>query len=202
MLHNMVAPVIHYLSVNMWVFEEEIEGRKLTEIINTDHENVKYLPGVKLPANVVAVPDLVEAARTADLLVFVIPHQFIARTVQTLKGNIKQGAAAISLIKGINITGKTPSFLIWAFEESTCCVSIMSLIRKSGSRMVCFQGLECENCTERKLYCIFTRLIFQRVLTEFIGYQFLSMMCLYPFEKKIGQFRRTIITNKLRLICL
>lgn len=25
----------------MWVYEEEIEGRKLTEIINTDHENVK-----------------------------------------------------------------------------------------------------------------------------------------------------------------
>ena len=31
--------------VRMWVFEEEVDGRKLTEIINTDHENVKYLPG-------------------------------------------------------------------------------------------------------------------------------------------------------------
>merc|ERR1719436_1359731 len=91
-------------NVNMWVFEEEVNGRKLTEIINTDHENVKYLPGVTLPSNVIAVPDLVEAARNADLLVFVIPHQFIARTVQTLKGNIKTDAAAISLIKGINIT--------------------------------------------------------------------------------------------------
>ena len=25
----------------MWVFEEEVDGRKLTEIINTEHENVK-----------------------------------------------------------------------------------------------------------------------------------------------------------------
>lgn len=40
-------------TVNMWVFEENINGRKLTEIINTDHENVKYLPGCKLPDNVV-----------------------------------------------------------------------------------------------------------------------------------------------------
>lgn len=40
-------------TVNMWVFEEMVNGRKLTEIINTDHENVKYLPGHKLPANVV-----------------------------------------------------------------------------------------------------------------------------------------------------
>ena len=30
--------------VNMWVFEEVVDGRNLTEIINTDHENVKYLP--------------------------------------------------------------------------------------------------------------------------------------------------------------
>ena len=35
----------------MWVHEEEVEGRKLTEIINSDHENVKYLPGVALPPN-------------------------------------------------------------------------------------------------------------------------------------------------------
>ena len=37
----------------MWVYEEMIDGRKLTEIINTEHENVKYLPGHKLPKNVV-----------------------------------------------------------------------------------------------------------------------------------------------------
>lgn len=40
--------------VTMWVFEEDIGGRKLTEIINTQHENVKYLPGHKLPSNVVS----------------------------------------------------------------------------------------------------------------------------------------------------
>lgn len=39
----------------MYVFEEMIEGKKLTEIINTTHENVKYLPGHKLPENVVSV---------------------------------------------------------------------------------------------------------------------------------------------------
>ena len=38
----------------MWVYEEDINGRKLTEIINTDHENIKYLPGQKIPDNVVS----------------------------------------------------------------------------------------------------------------------------------------------------
>jgi glycerol-3-phosphate dehydrogenase (NAD+) len=40
--------------VSMYVYEEIIDGKKLTEIINTQHENVKYLPGCKLPPNVVS----------------------------------------------------------------------------------------------------------------------------------------------------
>ena len=39
--------------VNMYVYEEMVNDRKLTEIINNDHENVKYLPGHKLTDNVV-----------------------------------------------------------------------------------------------------------------------------------------------------
>ena len=41
--------------VTMYVYEEIVDGRKLSEIINTDHENPKYMPGVKLPANVVCI---------------------------------------------------------------------------------------------------------------------------------------------------
>ena len=75
----------------MWVFEEEIKGRKLTEIINTEHENVKYLPGRKLPENIIAVPDITEAAKDADILIVVIPHQFISRSLSPLKGKLKSG---------------------------------------------------------------------------------------------------------------
>jgi glycerol-3-phosphate dehydrogenase (NAD+) len=39
--------------IRMYMYEEMIDGRKLTEIVNTEHENVKYLPGIKLPENVV-----------------------------------------------------------------------------------------------------------------------------------------------------
>lgn len=40
--------------VRMYVYEELVDGKKLSEIINTQHENVKYLPGNKLPENVVS----------------------------------------------------------------------------------------------------------------------------------------------------
>ncbi|KAJ8378296.1 hypothetical protein AAFF_G00244310 [Aldrovandia affinis] len=89
-------------TVNMWVFEEMVNGRKLTEIINTDHENVKYLPGHKLPQNVLAVPELLDAVKGADILVFVIPHQFVGRVCDTIKGHIKSDAVGMSLIKGVD----------------------------------------------------------------------------------------------------
>lgn len=50
----------------MYVFEEMIEGKKLTEIINTTHENVKYLPGHKLPENVVSWNSLWSALNLND----------------------------------------------------------------------------------------------------------------------------------------
>lgn len=87
--------------VTMYVFEEMVDGKKLTEIINTTHENVKYLPGHKLPENVVAVPDVVEASKNADILIFVVPHQFIQNLAGAMLGKIKPTAVGLSLIKVI-----------------------------------------------------------------------------------------------------
>ncbi|XP_046391843.1 glycerol-3-phosphate dehydrogenase [NAD(+)], cytoplasmic isoform X3 [Ischnura elegans] len=89
-------------TVTMYVYEEMINGKKLTEIINEAHENVKYLPGHKLPPNVVAVADVVEAAKDADILIFVVPHQFINGLCAAMKGKIKPTAVGLSLIKGFD----------------------------------------------------------------------------------------------------
>lgn len=70
----------------MWVFEEMVDGRKLTDIINTEHMNVKYLPGIALPTNVVAIPDLAAAVRDATILVFVLPHQVRMRACLVAAG--------------------------------------------------------------------------------------------------------------------
>ncbi len=88
--------------VRMWVYEEQLNGQNLTEIINTTHENVKYLPGVTLPTNIVAEPNLVKAVQDSDVLVFVLPHQFLPRTCETIRPHIKENAIAISLIKGVD----------------------------------------------------------------------------------------------------
>ncbi|XP_072329282.1 glycerol-3-phosphate dehydrogenase [NAD(+)], cytoplasmic-like isoform X2 [Scyliorhinus torazame] len=50
----------------------------------------------------IAVPDIVEASDGADILVFVLPHQFIGPLCDKMKNNVKDNAIGISLIKGID----------------------------------------------------------------------------------------------------
>ncbi|KAG9323102.1 hypothetical protein KVV02_004222 [Mortierella alpina] len=89
--------------VKMWVFEEQVDGQNLTDIINTKHENVKYLPGIKLPDNVIACSELKKTCDDATMLVFVVPHQFVAGVCEQLKGRISPNCKAISLIKGMDV---------------------------------------------------------------------------------------------------
>ncbi|KAJ1515561.1 Glycerol-3-phosphate dehydrogenase [Coelomomyces lativittatus] len=88
--------------VKMWVYEEIIDTQKLTDIINTQHENVKYLPGIKIPENVKAISDLLETCKEASILVFVVPHQFVKGICNELLGNLRKDTKAISLIKGMD----------------------------------------------------------------------------------------------------
>ncbi|ODV61203.1 glycerol-3-phosphate dehydrogenase (NAD(+)) GPD1 [Ascoidea rubescens DSM 1968] len=98
-----LTPNLFQRNVNMWVYEEKINGKNLTEIINTKHENVKYLPDIKLPENLIAQPDIAVAVKDSDLIVFNIPHQFLKRICSNLKGHIKPTARAISCLKGLNV---------------------------------------------------------------------------------------------------
>ena len=88
-------------TVKMWVFDEIVDGQSLIKIINEKHENVKYLPGYKLPETIIATGDIGEVSRESDYLIFVIPHQFIHETVRDMVGLVKPTAVGISLVKGI-----------------------------------------------------------------------------------------------------
>ncbi|KFV71209.1 Glycerol-3-phosphate dehydrogenase [NAD(+)], cytoplasmic, partial [Dryobates pubescens] len=50
----------------------------------------------------VAEPDLLKACAGADILLFVVPHQFIAKVCDQLKGHVKKEAVGMSLIKGVD----------------------------------------------------------------------------------------------------
>ncbi|GAA83543.1 glycerol 3-phosphate dehydrogenase [Aspergillus luchuensis IFO 4308] len=113
-------PAIFEEKVEMWVFEEKVEISKtsrhydpssplcqgpqnLTDVINQKHENIKYLPGITLPSNLHANPSLVDAVKDSTILVFNLPHQFIIKTCEQIKGKILPYARGISCIKGVDV---------------------------------------------------------------------------------------------------
>lgn len=103
----------------MWVYEEDIviprdsrhyeesigeAPQKLTDIINKCHENVKYLPGIALPHNIVANSSIRDAVRDSSILIFNLPHQFIGNVCNQIRGHILPFARGISCIKGVNVS--------------------------------------------------------------------------------------------------
>jgi glycerol-3-phosphate dehydrogenase (NAD+) len=116
-------PTLFDQTVQMWVYEEDVtipkdsrhydpgsetskKPQKLSYMINTLHENIKYLPGITLPPNVVANPDLPDSVKEATIMVFVLPHQFIPRVCDRLAGKIVPFARAICCTKGVDVSEK------------------------------------------------------------------------------------------------
>lgn len=113
-------PELFEQEVQMWVYEEEYQlpesskhydpgssistkPQKLTQLINGLHENVKYLPGIPIPKIIVANPDVGSTVKDATILIFNLPHQFIARVCQSVKGHNLPYARGISCIKGVEV---------------------------------------------------------------------------------------------------
>lgn len=111
--------------INLWLHEEIIDGEKLSDIINKEHVNVKYLPSVKLPSNVVAVPDLSTALKDVSVIVMVVPHEFYRRISNEISKYLtdkeKEDVIMVSLSKGLEFNEKEKILrrLTQVFKEET-----------------------------------------------------------------------------------
>jgi len=92
--------------VKMYVHEEMIDGKPLTQIINETNENVKYLKGAKFTTNVVASPKIEDAVDGATMICFCLPHQFLKPMVPAIKAAAAPGVKCLSAIKGIDFDDK------------------------------------------------------------------------------------------------
>ncbi|EWC88193.1 glycerol-3-phosphate dehydrogenase (NAD(+)) [Plasmodium falciparum NF54] len=107
------------LKVKMYVKEEIVEEEKLSDIINKKKENIKYMKGMKIPENILAISNLKEVIDDADLLIFVLPHQYLDNVLDEIvqNNNLKKNARAISLIKGIKMVRSKPQLLSDIIEK-------------------------------------------------------------------------------------
>ena len=97
--------------IRMWSIHEEFEGRNLTELINSHHENCKYLPGYVLSSNIIATEDIQYAVEDADVLCFIIPHQFAEAVLNQMEPFVQSNAICVSLTKGISIDQDGPQLI-------------------------------------------------------------------------------------------
>ncbi len=73
------------------------------KIIEKKHENIKYLPGIKLPTKLKITSDLKQAVEFADILILSIPTQFLRGVVVRLKNLSYQKKILVSTAKGIEL---------------------------------------------------------------------------------------------------
>ncbi len=82
-------------TITLWAREAEI-----VEAINQQRENNGFLPGVKLPENIVADRDL-SALADADIVLMVVPAQFAGAVLADLAPRLKPQASLVLCAKGV-----------------------------------------------------------------------------------------------------
>jgi glycerol-3-phosphate dehydrogenase (NAD(P)+) len=83
-------------SVTMWCPFEETRAE-----VTTHGENIRFLPGIKLPASLRWLTDPVEAADGAQLFVLASPSRFLGVVCERFAGLIGANDRVVSLTKGI-----------------------------------------------------------------------------------------------------
>ena len=80
----------------LWAREPDLATQ-----INTKHENPKYLPGISLPADLVATSDLGEACLGADVVVMGVPSHGFRDVLAAAADAIGPHVPVVSLSKGV-----------------------------------------------------------------------------------------------------
>jgi glycerol-3-phosphate dehydrogenase (NAD(P)+) len=82
--------------ITLWVYEQaEAERMQSTRV------NQAFLPGFTLPPNITVTHDLAAAAESADILLCVVPSQFMRSTMRSLAPHLRPNHALVSATKGI-----------------------------------------------------------------------------------------------------
>jgi glycerol-3-phosphate dehydrogenase (NAD(P)+) len=82
--------------VLLWAREPEV-----VEDINTLHENRTFLPGAPLPESLTATGSLADAVGDAEVLVSVVPSQFVDGVMADAVPHLRRDAVVVSASKGI-----------------------------------------------------------------------------------------------------
>jgi glycerol-3-phosphate dehydrogenase (NAD(P)+) len=84
--------------VRLWLREPELAAR-----VNEAHENPTYLPGVPLPAGIVAASELDAPLQDAEAVFVVVPSEFCRGVYRRLRDRVPDAAVLVSATKGLEL---------------------------------------------------------------------------------------------------
>ena len=76
---------------------------ELAVAVRDTHENPDYLPGIRLPDNLTATGDALEAVAGADFVVLAVPSQSLRDNLGAVASGLARGTVLVSLIKGVEL---------------------------------------------------------------------------------------------------
>ncbi len=107
--------------VYLWSwFEEE------SERLARDRENKEFLPGVKLPDNIICTHDLGVCADKAEVVVTAVPSPATRATAEMLSPHIADGQRLLNISKGIEASTLMRLSEIYAQEIPAAEIAVMS----------------------------------------------------------------------------
>ncbi len=107
-LANLLANNGH--SIHIWDINHEV----LDEIAEK-HTNSRYLPGARLSTKINPYRDIVECIKGADMIIVVVPSQFVRKTVELFADAVVDGQIILNCAKGIE--DKSHMFMAEVIED-------------------------------------------------------------------------------------
>ena len=97
-LGNLIAKKGYF--VKIWSYEKET-----IKSINTNHENIQFLPGISLSKNLIAISDFNEAIPKADIIIFAVPSAFVRSVANQIRPFFSQEKEykLVSVAKGLEL---------------------------------------------------------------------------------------------------
>ena len=86
----------HDAPTTLWARRPEVARE-----VNEQHSNERYLPGSRLPEQLVATDSIEEAAREADVVVMGVPSHGFRAALEEVKKHIRAWVPVVSLAKGL-----------------------------------------------------------------------------------------------------
>ncbi|MDH3268670.1 MAG: NAD(P)H-dependent glycerol-3-phosphate dehydrogenase [Ignavibacteria bacterium] len=93
-----LAILLHYNghNVTLWEYKKSYARHLLKKRINTD-----YLPGIKIPKEILITSDIEESADDKNLIVMAVPSQFLRGVIDKINYKSIEDAIFVSVSKGI-----------------------------------------------------------------------------------------------------